>query len=61
VRSLFYSPITVIEGSLQLLKELRESYAGLLAEHHHLLRTAFANWAYCFVTGGSGKLNRRGR
>ena len=35
---------TDIEGSTQLLHELREGYAELLADHHRLMRAAFANW-----------------
>ncbi len=33
---------TDIEGSTRLLKQLRERYADVLAEHHRLLRSAFA-------------------
>ncbi len=33
---------TDIEGSTRLLKELREQYADVLAEHQRLLRAAFA-------------------
>jgi YVTN family beta-propeller protein len=33
---------TDIEGSTQLLKQLRERYPGVLAEHQRLLRAAFA-------------------
>ena len=32
---------TDIEGSTRLLKQLRDEYAAVLAEHQHLLRTAF--------------------
>ena len=35
---------TDIEGSTGLLKRLGESYAGLLAEHHRLLREIFAHY-----------------
>jgi WD40 repeat protein/class 3 adenylate cyclase len=35
---------TDIEGSTQLLHRLREDYALLLADHHRLLREAFASW-----------------
>jgi class 3 adenylate cyclase/DNA-binding CsgD family transcriptional regulator len=33
---------TDIEGSTQLLKKLRDRYGGVLADHHRLLRDAFA-------------------
>ena len=33
---------TDIEGSTQLLRSHRDVYAGILADHHRLLRTAFA-------------------
>jgi peptide/nickel transport system substrate-binding protein len=33
---------TDVEGSTQLLKQLRDSYGGVLAEHQRLLREAFA-------------------
>jgi class 3 adenylate cyclase len=32
---------TDIEGSTQLLKQLRDGYGDVLAEHHRLLREAF--------------------
>ena len=35
---------TDIEGSTQLLHRLRDKYAILLADHHRILREAFANW-----------------
>lgn len=35
---------TDIEGSTQLLHRLRDKYAILLADHHRILRDAFANW-----------------
>jgi len=35
---------TDIEGSTRLLKELRGRYGELLADHHRLLRGAFAEW-----------------
>src|SRR5262245_20788737 len=33
---------TDIEGSTALLKQLREQYAEMLADHHRILREAFA-------------------
>ena len=33
---------TDIEGSTRLVKQLRDRYGGVLADHQHLLRTAFA-------------------
>ncbi|MCB0256533.1 MAG: hypothetical protein KDI55_22670, partial [Anaerolineae bacterium] len=35
---------TDIESSTQLLAQLRDQYTDLLAEHHRLLRDAFARW-----------------
>ena len=35
---------TDIQGSTQLLHQLKEIYAGLLAEHHRLMRAAIAKW-----------------
>jgi ABC-type oligopeptide transport system substrate-binding subunit/class 3 adenylate cyclase len=35
---------TDIEGSTELLKELRDQYKMLLAEHRDILRTAFSRW-----------------
>jgi class 3 adenylate cyclase len=35
---------TDIEGSTQLLKSHRGEYASILADHHHLLRTAFGSY-----------------
>ena len=35
---------TDIEGSTQLLNQLGDQYAELLAEHHHILRISIANW-----------------
>ena len=35
---------TDIEGSTQLLQQLREKYTSLLADHHRILRTAIAHW-----------------
>ena len=32
---------TGIEGSTRLLRELREEYAGVLAEHRRMLRATF--------------------
>jgi serine/threonine protein kinase/class 3 adenylate cyclase len=35
---------TDIEGSTKLLEHLRGEYAALLAEHHEIMRAAFAKW-----------------
>ncbi len=35
---------TDIEGSTQLLSQLRDQYATLLADQRRILREAFANW-----------------
>src|SRR5262249_40512160 len=35
---------TDIEGSTQLLQRLGDAYAGVLAPHQALLRSAFAQW-----------------
>ncbi|MCB0206823.1 MAG: hypothetical protein KDH89_18545, partial [Anaerolineae bacterium] len=35
---------TDIEGSTQLLAQLRDQYTELLAEHHRLLREIFTRW-----------------
>ncbi|MCB0258070.1 MAG: adenylate/guanylate cyclase domain-containing protein, partial [Anaerolineae bacterium] len=35
---------TDIEGSTQLLAQLRDQYTELLAEHHRLLREVFNRW-----------------
>jgi class 3 adenylate cyclase len=42
---------TDIEGSTQLLKQLRERYAEVLSEHQRLLRRAF-------VSASSTKIRR---
>jgi WD40 repeat protein/class 3 adenylate cyclase len=35
---------TDIEGSTELLKQLKDDYAALLAEHHKIMREAFSRW-----------------
>ena len=35
---------TDIEGSTQLLSQLRERYAGLLVDQRRIIRKAFTNW-----------------
>ncbi len=35
---------TDIEGSTQLLSQLRDRYASMLADQRRILRSAFARW-----------------